>query len=51
MWQLQTTAQFASNLTANISLMLPIQALSDLVSKHPIFFLIEFEQVLYEMFF
>ena len=38
MQQLQTTAKFASNLTANICLLLAMYTLSDLTSKHQSFF-------------
>ena len=38
MQQLQTTAEFASNLTANICLLLAMYTLSDLTSKYQSFF-------------
>ena len=38
MQQLQTTAEFASNLTGNICLLLAMYTLSDLTSKYQSFF-------------
>ena len=46
-----TTSGSASNLTANICLLLAIQTLSDLISKRRSFFLVDFKQVFYEIFF
>ena len=48
--QLQTTAEFASNLTPNICLLLAMQTLSDLTSKRPSFFPVDLVQVFYEIF-
>ena len=50
MENLQTTAEFASNLTANICLLLAMQTLSDLTSKRQSIFLVDLEQVFYEIF-
>ena len=44
MQQLQTNAEFASKLIANICLLLAIWALSDLISKRPSFFLVDLEE-------
>ena len=45
-----TTAEFASNLSANICLLLAMQTLSDLISKHRSIFLVDLEEVFYEIF-
>ena len=45
------TKEFASNLTPNICLLLAIKTLSDLISKRPSFFFVDFEQVFYEILF
>ena len=45
-----TTAKFAINLTANICLLLATQTSPDLTSKRQSIFLIDFEQVFYEIF-
>ena len=45
-----TTAEFASNLSANICLLLAMQTLSDLISKHRRIFLVDLEEVFYEIF-
>ena len=45
-----TTAEFASNLSANICLLLAMQTLSDLISKHQSIFLVDLEEVFYEIF-
>ena len=50
MWQLLVTAQFASNLSANIYLLLAIYTLPYSISRFPSFFLVDFEQVFYEIF-
>ena len=51
MQQLQTTAEFASNVTANICLLLAIETLTDLISKRASFFLVDLRQVFYEIYF
>ena len=45
-----TTAKFASNLTVNICLLLAMYTLSDLTSKRQSIFLVDLEQVFYEIF-
>ena len=45
-----TTAEFASNLPANICLLLAMQILSDLTSKRQSNFFVDLEQVFYEVF-
>ena len=44
-----TTADFGSNLTASICLLLAMQTLSDLTSKRQSVFLVDLEQVFYEI--
>ena len=39
-----TTAEFASNLSANICLLLAMQTLSDLISKHRSIFLVDLKK-------
>ena len=45
-----TTAEFASNLTANICLLLAMSTLSQLTSKRQSVFLVDLKQVFYEIF-
>ena len=45
-----TTAKFAINLTANICLLLAKMTLSDLTTKRQSIFLVDLEQVIYEIF-
>ena len=52
-WHVQnnvTTAKFARNLTTNICLLLAMQTSSDLTSKRLSIFLVDLEQVFYEIF-
>ena len=44
------TTKFASSLTAKICLLLAIQTLSNLISKGPVFLLVDFEQVFMNFF-
>ena len=52
-WYVQnniTTAEFAGKLTANICLLLAMQTLYDLTSTRQSIFLVDLEQVFYEIF-
>ena len=51
MQRLLGTTKFAGSLTSKVCLLLAIQTLPNLISKLPIFLLVDFEQVFYEFFF